>query len=68
MRGVVVVVVWVWLLSQGVTDDAVEHVVGNGFCQGGWWRWVKEGYVVVGFGWAGVDVWGVPVRWGIGVG
>ena len=45
----VVVVVWVWILGHGVSDDAVEQLVGNGFCRGGWWRWVEEGYIVVGF-------------------
>ena len=65
MRGVcgrfVVVVVLVGVLSHGVADDSVEQVVGNGFCHGGWWWWVNEGYVVVGFGRAGVGV-GLPVR------
>ena len=51
---VVVVVVWVWIVSQGVADDAVEQLVGNGFCRGGRWRWVEEGYIVVGFMRAGV--------------
>ena len=51
---VVVVVVWVWILGQSVADDAVEQLVGNGFCRGGRWRWVEEGYIVVGFMRAGV--------------
>ena len=42
-------------------SDAVEQVVGNGFCHGGWWRWVEEGYIVVGFGWARVGVRGFAV-------
>ena len=58
MRGVggrfVVVVVLVGVLSCDVADDAVEQVVGNGFCHCGWWRWVEKGYIVVGFSWSGV--------------
>ena len=57
----VVVVVRVGIMGHGVTDDPVEEMVCNGICHGGWWRWVEEGYIVVGFGWARVGVRGFAV-------
>ena len=58
---VVVVVRVGGILSHGVTDDAVEQVVGNVFYHGGRRWWVEEGYVVVWFGWAWVGL-GLPVE------
>ena len=65
----VVVVARLDIMGHGVTDNTVEQGVSNGLCQGGWWRWFQEGYIVVWFVRAGVEFgrW-FQVGWVIGIG